>query len=350
MTAAAGKVAEDPRVADCLITGASGFIGRHLAARLARNGRQVRCLVRPTSDTRHLERLPVQTVTGDLTDPASLTRAVAGCRVVFHCGAMVTDWATVDELTRVNVEGTRQLAAAAVDASVERFIHFSTTDVYGYRGAEPVDEAYARRRFSNWYAETKLAAERAVLGAHRDGGLPAVVLRPATVYGPGSQEVVGEIARALQQRSMLLVDRGRSVAGLVYVENLVDAAVRAAGLDAAAGEAFNVTDGLEVTWRQFTDDLARGLGCPGARWSVPFPVANALGAGLEQGYRLLRRTTGLRTRPLLSRQAVHVLGAEQRFSNDKLRRALGWSPQVGYGDGLAATLAWLRSEAGAQSV
>ncbi len=345
MTAPAGPGAPPP-AADCLVTGASGFIGRHLAARLALQGRRVRCLVRPTSDTRPLQRLPVQTVTGDLADPVSLVRAVAGCRVVFHCGAMVTDWATVAELQRTNVLGTRNLVAAALGASVERFIHFSTTDVYGSRGRRPVDEDYASPRFSNWYAHTKLTAEQAVLGAHQQDGLPAVVLRPATVYGPGSQEVVGEIARALEQRSMVLIGGGHAQAGLVYVDNLVDAAVCAIGVDAAVGQAFNVTDGLSVTWKQFTDDLARGLGCPEARYSLPFPVAQALGAGLEHGYRLLRRTTGLRTRPLLSRQAVHVLGAEQRFATDRIRRLLEWSPQVGYVDGLAATLEWLRSRSG----
>jgi nucleoside-diphosphate-sugar epimerase len=100
---------------------------------------------------------------------------------------------------------------------------------------------------------------------------------------------------------------------------------------------------LDVTWRQFTDDLAEALAYPRARWSVPFGVANGLGAALERGYRVLRRTTGLTTRPLLSRQAVHVLGNHQRFSNAKLRRELGWSPRIGYAEGLAATVAWLRA-------
>jgi nucleoside-diphosphate-sugar epimerase len=143
---------------------------------------------------------------------------------------------------------------------------------------------------------------------------------------------------------MVLIDGGRAVAGLVYVENLIDAAVLAAGHDAAVGQAFNVTDGLEVTWRQFTNDLAHGLGCRVARWSVPFRVANSLALALENGYRLLRRAAGVRTRPLLSRQAVHVLGHDQRFSNDKIRNALGWAPRTDYADGLAATIAWLRSD------
>src|SRR5581483_5756559 len=126
----------------------------------------------------------------------------------------------------------------------------------------------------------------------------------------------------------------------------IDAALLAAHHDAAIGQAFNVTDGLEVTWRQFTDDLARGLGCAPARWSLPFAVAHPLGAGLEYGYRLLRRSTGLSTRPLLSRQAVHVLGSHQRFSDARLRATLGWAPRVGYAEGLGETVAWLRADSG----
>jgi nucleoside-diphosphate-sugar epimerase len=328
----------------CLITGATGFIGGHLAARLAGEGWHVRCLARPTSDTSQIDGLDVEIVEGDLQDPDSLVRAAAGCRVVFHCAAMVSDWATVAEISRVNVRGTQNLLDAAAGGSVERFVHFSTTDVYGHRGRDEIDETYVGRHFSNWYAQTKLNAEREVRGAEAARGLAAVILRPATVYGPRSREVIGDIARAIRGGNMLLIDSGRPVAGLVYVDNLIDAAVLAAGHDAAPGQAFNITDGLDVTWRQFTDDLARGLGCQGPRWSLPFRAANGIAFTLEQGYRLLRRTAGLRTRPLLSRQAVHVLGADQLFSNRKIRTVLGWVPRTSYAGGLDATLAWLRSE------
>ena len=105
-----------------------------------------------------------------------------------------------------------------------------------------------------------------------------------------------------------------------------------------------MTDGLEVTWRQFTNDLAHGLNYPIARWSLPFTVAGPLATALEHGYRVLRKTAGVTTRPLFSRQALHVLGNDQRFSNHKIRDALGWAPRTSYADGLAATVAWLRSE------
>jgi nucleoside-diphosphate-sugar epimerase len=114
--------------------------------------------------------------------------------------------------------------------------------------------------------------------------------------------------------------------------------------EAAPGQAFNVTDGLDVTWRQFTDGLAAGLGAPRVRLSLPYRSARGLGWTLEGGYRVLRRATPLDVPPLLSRAAVDLLGRDQTFSNRKAREVLGWAPRIGYDDGLAQTVRWLRSD------
>jgi ornithine--oxo-acid transaminase len=337
--------AVDPALGSvCLVTGASGFIGSHLVERLLQEGNQVRCLARASSDTSRLEELGVEIAVGDLTDGGSLQEAARDCRQVFHCGALVSDWATSQAIRATNVSGTRSLLRAAAAAGARRFIHFSSTDVYGYPGTPQVSESQDPGGFANWYAQSKREAEAEVLRAGVEQGLETVILRPATVYGPRSVEVVGEIAREIRAGRMVLVDRGRAVAGLLYVGNLIDAALLAAQAERAAGEAFNVTDGLPVTWREFTDALAAGLGCRPVRWSMPYRVAHGLGFTLEHGYRLVHRATRLTTSPLLSRQAVHVLGRPQDFSNAKARELLGWEPRVGYAAGLQATLQWLRDE------
>jgi ornithine--oxo-acid transaminase len=339
-----GRPVDPARDDVCLITGASGFIGGRLAQRLVQDGHEVRCLVRASSDTSMLEDLDVEIAVGDLTSARSLARAVAGCDYVFHCGALVSDWATTEEIARTNVAGTRSLLEASVGASVQRFIHFSTTDVYGYPGEPAIDESFAGTRFRNWYAQTKRDAESEVRRVETAHALDAVILRPATVYGPGSKDVVGEIARAIRARNMLLVDGGRAVAGLCYVDNLLDAALLALRHERAGGQAFNISDGLAVTWREFTDAIAEGLGCAKVRWSVPYWLAHGLGFSLEHGYRMLRRTIGLHAPPLLSRQAVHVLAKDQDFSSRRAQEVLGWRPRVDYSTGLQATVDWLRAE------
>ncbi len=326
-----------------LVTGGTGFIGGRLVAALVRDGHRVRCLVRASADTDALAALGVELSVGDLTDPASLARAVEGSRHVLHCAAMVTDWALPSEVRRVNVDGTRVLLECSAAARVERFVHISSPDVYGHPGGRGVEETRRPESFRNWYAQTKLGAEVEVRRVAATRGLPTVILRPATVYGPGSREVVLEIARAIRGRHMVLIGGGRAVAGLCFVDNLVDAAVRAMVEPAAVGAVLNVADGTEVSWRELVDDLADGLGCPRVRWSLPYRMAVPLAVGLEHGYRSLRRMTGLRTRPLLSRQAVQVMGIDQSFSNRRARELLAWEPRVGYAEGLAATLDWLRA-------
>jgi nucleoside-diphosphate-sugar epimerase len=328
----------------CLLTGATGFIGGRLAARLMGEGCAVRCLVRPHSAQQALRELGVELVAGDLADGTVLRAAACDASYVLHCAALVSDWATVAEIRATNVTGTRLLAeAAAAAGSVKRFVHISSTDVYGHPGDLAVQEDRAPIGFANWYAQTKLEGEAELLAVARTRGLQATILRPATVYGPGSRDVVGEIARAIRSRTMLLIDRGRAIAGLCYVENLIDLVLLAAREQTAAGQTYNASDGLAMTWREFAGDLAAGLGAPPPRLSLPYRAAHAIGASMEHGYRLVRSATGLRTPPLLSRQAVQVLGRNQDFSIQKARQMLGWEPRVGYEAGLAATLDWLRS-------
>ncbi len=332
-----------------LLTGASGFIGGRLAPRLLSDGHQVRCLVRASSDVRALSALGgspvgVELVRGDLVDPASLERAVAGCELVIHGAAMVSDWGTVAEIRAANATATAVLARAAARAGVRRFVQLSTTDVYGNPGGHGVGEDCIGSGFANWYSETKREAETALRRVSAETGMELVLLRPASVYGPGSRDVVGELATALRGGYLPLIGGGRAVAGLVYVDNVVDAVLAVLAAPAAVGEAFNVTDELSVTWREFLDDLALGLGCHPPQIRLAPRLALGLGVGLEEGYRGLRRLTGVHAAPLLSRQAVQVLAVDQDFSSAKLRSVMGWSPRVGYAAGLAATLDWLRDD------
>jgi nucleoside-diphosphate-sugar epimerase len=280
-------------------------------------------------------------VVGDLTDRASLARAVDGCELVIHSAAMVSDWGTVEEIRATNTVASADLGVYAARAGVRRFLQISTTDVYGYPGGRDVTEDFVADGFANWYSQTKRDAETLLRRIAQETGMEVVFLRPASVYGPRSTDVVGELATALKGGYLPLIDGGRAVAGLVYVDNVVDAVAAVMSHPAAAGQAYNVTDGLDVTWARFLADIAEGIGCGPPRLKLPFGVALGVGIALEEGYRRLRKLTGVHTAPLLSRQAVQVLALDQDFSHAKLTSQLRWHPRVGYAPGLAATVDWL---------
>jgi len=321
-----------------LVTGATGFIGRHLTRALCRLGEPVRILARRTSDLRPLADLPVEVIYGDLTDPAAVEEAVRGVRRVFNCAGTASDWGPWEAFQAANITGVDYLLRAARrESHLERFVHISTTDVYGYPNRRHVteDAPWVDRRM--YYNSSKIAGERLAWRAYHEHGVPLTVIRPASVYGPEDPHYVSEILALLQSGSMVLIDEGKPIAGLAYVENVVDLLLLAAERPAAVGQAFNASDGTEITWRDFTDRLATIAGTPTARWSLPHDVAYALGWALEHLWRWLR----LSSRPLLTRQAVENIGTHQDFSIAKARRMLGYTPRVGFDEGMERVAQWL---------
>ena len=322
-----------------LVTGASGFLGGRLTEMLAERGETVRILARATSDLRHLSHLQMQIVRGDLDDAAALAEAMRGVRVVYHCAACSTDWAPLATYLTTNIVGTQNLLDAAMGAgTVERFLHVSTTDVYGYPQV-PCDEDAQLRDVGLPYNRTKIQGEEAVWRAHRDGGLPVTVVRPATIYGPRGKDFVVEIASMLRQGMMLLIDGGRARGGFTYVDNVAQGMMAATASSKTVGRAYNISDGTGVTWRDYTCALADALGYRRPRFSLPFPIAMALGASMEVPFGLLK----LDGRPLLTRHAVYLLARDQEYPGARAREDFGFAPQVSFADGMARSAEWVRS-------
>ena len=326
-----------------LVTGASGFLGGRLTEMLAGRGEPVRVLARASSDLRHLSHLQIQIARGDLGDATALAEAMRGVRVVYHCAACSTDWAAPSTYYAANVAGTQNVLDAAVRAgSVERFLHVSTTDVYGYPRV-PCDEGAPMRDVGLPYNRTKIQGEEAVWRAHREHGLLVTVVRPATIYGPRGKDFVVEIASLLRQRMMMLIWNGRTGGaargGFSYVDNVAAAMMAAADSPIAVGHAYNVCDETGVTWREYTDALADALGYKRAWLALPFSAAMALGATMEVPYRLLKASQ----RPLLTRHAVYLLGRSQEFPAARARADFGFEPRVSFAEGIARSAAWVRS-------
>jgi nucleoside-diphosphate-sugar epimerase len=320
-----------------LVTGGSGFLGSHLVEALVARGEGVRALVRSTSKTAHLESLGVELIYGDLNNIQSLRTATQGIERVYHCAALAADWGAWETFHAANVTGVRNLLEAAMEASVSKFIHVSTTDVYGHPDY-PADET-APCRLRGWqYGDTKIEGERLVCTYYHQHGLPITVVRPVNIYGPRSTTFVLEIVELLKRGSMVHIGKGLKPAGLAYVTNVVDVLLRAADKESSVGQAYNASDGSEVTWRQYVDRLAKIVGVSSPRVVIPHRLAYLAGWTMEKTYGALR----IETRPLLTRMAAELFGTHQGFSINKACRELGYEPKVGFDEGMRRVEVWLR--------
>ena len=316
-----------------LVTGASGFLGGHLAGFLKRRGYRVRALVRATSDTRKLEALGIERVRGDLTDRASLIAAMKGVRVVFNSAAKVSDWGPREAFLTVNRDGAANVVAACREAGVSRMVHFSSLTVLGLpRAGELITEAspYATGPLDR-YTQSKLEGEKAVREAHGHRGLSTVVVRPGAIWGPGDPHILPRIVALLRKRRMVYIGGGANHVALSHVENLSLGLALAAEVPQAAGGVYHVIDGEDLTSREVLDGIADGLGTPKPVASVPFSLVYGAAALMEGGARLLGRSEA----PPLTRYGVRLVASDCRYDRSRARDELGYRPVVSFRQGVA---------------
>ena len=268
-----------PAHSRCLITGASGFIGSHLAAALAAAGHDVACLVRSSSRVDFLSTLAVKLVEGDCRQRDSLRAAVTGTDYVFHLAGAIS---APDRQTYfdVNAGGTKNLFEACLEwnPGLRRLVHVSSIAAAGPspRGGM-VSESDPCRPVSD-YGRSKLEAESAVRSFGKR--LPWVIIRPPNVLGPRQRELEESIG-LVRCRIRPLIGRRGSRTSVIGVWDLVQALLRTAADDRALGRTYFVTDGEPVSWRDITAAVARAVGVRGFYLPVPFPVQYAVAAAAE---------------------------------------------------------------------
>jgi nucleoside-diphosphate-sugar epimerase len=321
-----------------LITGATGFIGGRLAERLVAEARvPVRALVRTPEKGQWLADLGVEIVSGDITNPTSLQQAMAGCQLVFHAAGWVSEQGSKAEVWAVNVKGTQNVVEAALAAGVERLIHLSSCAVYGSLQQYNIGEDTPPRMTGNLYSDSKVAAEEIVFRACREQGLPVVVARASQVYGPRSYQFAIRPVEVIKAGKMILVDRGQHLCKPVYIDNLIDGLVLCAEVEAAVGQAINLTDGIPIPWHDFFGAYGRMLNIDSFP-SVPFALAWLVGLLNEM------KAISRGRKANLNRRVVKALRSSNSFSNQKARTLLGWEPKINFAEGMRRTETWLRTE------
>lgn len=328
-----------------LVTGASGFIGRYLAHALIAQGHQVRVLVR-TSSAQNSFNGPMPFV-GDLTDAASLRRAVEGVDQVYHLAAIRDRWGQpFQDYYAVNVQGTRHLLGAAADQGT-RFVYCSSVGVLGYPGTLDIDESYPYRtndgKFN--YHHTKALAEQLTLDYARRDRLVATVVRPVITYGPGDEYgMVTKLLTLLATGRFVPVGNGRNHVHLAYVTDTVRGIILAGEGDQSPGRVYIIPGSRPITMRELIVQACVLLGRPTPRWHIPLMSAKAAARMMETVYTLHRRL-GLRVlgdEPFLTRDKIDTLTINRGFNGRRAEQELGYHPTVDYPEGLALTVAWAR--------
>jgi nucleoside-diphosphate-sugar epimerase len=319
-----------------LITGGNGFVGRHLVTALHGRGDRVRVLALPAEDTEWLRQRGVVLYRGDTRDPASLAEPVRGADAVLHLAAMMDVWRPLGDYRAVNVTGTENVARAALAAGVRRFVHMSSSSVYGMGHGRPVDETFPLAPFGDPYPVTKAEGDLAVQRMIAEDRLPAVIIRPDQIFGPGDHLHFGAMADRLRAGRGVLVGTGDNFMPFVYVDDVVRGLLLGLDHDAAPGHAYNITNDRPLTQRQMLTAIAAGVAASPPGRHVPYRALYAAGYLAEH----LAALAPSVARPPVTRLGVAFFGTDNRYAIGRARSELGYRPVVDLHDGVALTAAW----------
>ena len=326
---------------DSLVTGANGFLGSALLKRLVADGEKVRVLIRRPAAW--IADIPgVQVVIGDLGDPDCVDHAISGVRTVYHVGATMRGG--VESFRAGTTVAVRNVIESCLQHKTERLVYVSSMGVMQHAGRQDgqvmkEDSQYEQRpELRGLYTQTKLDAELAVLDAIDKRDLPAVVIRPGQIFGPGAEAVPPNGVIALAGR-WILVGGGKLPLPLVYVDDVIDALLLAGISEDATGKTFNIVDTSIVTQNEYIDACRETLTGKARMMRLPTWFMLVAAFGVELLGKMLRRDVPL------SRYRVRSLQPLANFDTSAAKNILHWEPRVGSKAGLAKTFGSRNGEA-----
>jgi nucleoside-diphosphate-sugar epimerase len=311
-----------------LVTGASGLLGRAVAASIVAAGHEVRTLQRRPSRVDG-----AQDYLGSVTSATQVAEAVDGVEGVVHLAAKVSLAGDPAEFEAVNVGGTLRLLRAATSAGVRRFVQVSSPSV-AHSGSSIVgDDAMPADplRASGDYARTKAAAELLALAADSER-LAVVAVRPHLVWGPGDTQLVARIVDRASRGRLPLLGHGAALIDTTYIDNAASAI--AAALERAPevhGNAYVVTNGEPRPVAELLAGMCVAAGVPAPNWSVPASVARAAGSLVEAAWRVRPGVD----EPPMTRFLAEQLSTAHWFDQRRTRADLRWQPSVSLDEGFA---------------
>jgi nucleoside-diphosphate-sugar epimerase len=318
-----------------LVTGASGFLGSHVAEQLTKEGHEVRALVRKSSNRSFLERLErLEFAYGGIEDAGNVAEAVKGVDAIVHSAGLVKA-RTPGEFQTTNVEGTRNIleAAKAHAPNLRRFVHVSSLVAAGPSlDGKPVDVGREAGPVTH-YGRSKLDAERVVLAAKND--LPVVILRPAAIYGPRDHEIFA-FFQAVHRGVLPTVGKGDSTMSMIYGPDCAEACIKAISADVPSGSIYFVDDGEAYSFRSMVEEVEVAMGKKAfLRVNLPLPVLWLAAFSSEMYGKLAGKAVMLNRDKMNEIRQPHWVCA-----SDDTRRDLGWEPRVKLREGTTITARW----------
>lgn len=317
-----------------LVTGASGFLGAHVVARLAATGMQVIAQGRDAARCAGLDAAGHTVVRRDLSQPfdAAADAAFGEPDAIVHCAALSAPFGRLADFEAANVTATRNLVDFALRKGVRRFVHISSPSVcFAFRDQLNVSERMALPEPVNAYARTKRQSEEIVLAVP---GVGPVILRPRGIYGAGDRSLLPRLLGAARQRPLPLFRDGQARIDLTHVDDVVDAIVAALGAgNAAEGQLFNISSGEVLPVRRIAEGACARAGVA-VRWrKIPLWPA-MLAAGMMEA--VARHLPG-RPEPQVTCYGLGLFAYAQSLDISKAGRILGWTPKVSFEEGLDRT-------------
>eukprot|EP01103_Thecamoeba_quadrilineata_P014702 TRINITY_DN4445_c0_g2_i1.p1 TRINITY_DN4445_c0_g2~~TRINITY_DN4445_c0_g2_i1.p1 ORF type:complete len:378 (-),score=50.29 TRINITY_DN4445_c0_g2_i1:47-1156(-) len=310
------------------ITGIGGFIGLRFAERALQKGWQVRGLEVSSSAASQATSLGAQVIIGSTTDPSKVREAVGDSEIVFHTAAIVAEHGRWEDFDQVNNQGTRTVCTVARDLGAKRLIHLSSIVVYGFKYSDGVTEAGPlAENEENYYVKTKVSSEKIALEFNdKNGGLEVIVIRPGDVYGLRSAPWILRPLESLKQNLFMLPDGGKGELNLVHVDNLIDGIMLAIE-KGQPGEAYNITDGVATTCKEYFGRIGRWVG----RKTIISMPGFALKSLIKASGPILKATgKNLAVQP----EGVVFLQRRGRYSIEKAQQELGYVPKIEANDGM----------------
>ena len=312
-----------------LVTGATGFIGSRVVHKLLQNNVVVKALVLPREAilTEWADRVVI--IRGSISDSQAVEKAAAGAKTIIHLAAIVGDWGDEKKFWEFTVEGSRQIFEQALKNKA-RVVLASSIVVYGDKiQSQSCPEETGYGKTFGPYSRTKQAQEKLGWDYHKNKGLKLSVVRPANVYGPRSGPWLHDVINVLKSGAPGLISGGKMNAGLAYVDNVADILILAGTLEKAVGKAYNACDGMDVTWGEYFTDIAQMIGAKKPK-SIPRPLAACGAYILEAIWKFL----SIEKRPPVTREALNLIGSDNRIPIERIRKELGYEPKISYVEGL----------------